>query len=98
MIVDHLKLVVVAYNLMVRVSTRSGEFPQSLFIENVKLGATPVDWGGFASIFKGKYCGEVMSVKRLQPGQATAQERDIINKVRVFLTISAFLIDQRTDI
>jgi hypothetical protein len=70
---------------MVRVSTSSGEFPQSLFIRNVKFGSTSSDKGGFASIFKGTYGREVVAVKRLHLGPVSAEDTRVIHKVYISL-------------
>jgi hypothetical protein len=67
---------------MAKVSTESGEFPQSLFLQNVKFSPnTPIGWGGFASIFKGTYCKDVVAVKLLLLGPASVEEKNVVHKV-----------------
>ena len=52
---------------MTKLAMTSGEMPQALFLENVRLEATePVAHGSFSDIFKGYLGQTVVAVKRLR--------------------------------
>jgi hypothetical protein len=58
----------VAISLLVKLSVASQRFPPSLFLPEVDLGGVrdPERMGGFADVFRGRFNGEEVAVKRLR--------------------------------
>jgi hypothetical protein len=76
-----------AIYLIARLSVASGALPASLFVHGVDIGPVrdPVQTGGFADIYRGKYQGKFVAVKRPRIFEA--------NRAIVHQVISLYLLD-----
>ena len=74
-----------ALYLLIKLASRSNEFPPSLFVTGVDIGENrdPVANGGFADIFRGNLKGLAVAVKRV--GRFSQHDRSEIHAVGICL-------------
>lgn len=73
-----------ALYLLVKLSANTNSLPTSLFVRGVDIGKTrdPTNTGGFADIYRGRYEGFEVAVKKLR---FFDEQRDTVHKVPLLL-------------
>ena len=76
--------------LLSRLAAASSELPPSLFVVGVELGPSrdPVAHGGFADIFRGRYKGQWVAVKR---ARVSKSEKAKYHRVRRVVSSAAII-------